>query len=157
MGPSFFALPVANAQLRGTSDVDAALVQQYVNFADNEILPACCTWTFPTLGIMQYNKQVSSVIAPSMRLRVSLLFCVQATEQAQETVKTALHVLNEALATRTFLVGERVTLADITCVCNMLLLYKQVRLALDMLLKCVYSMIMTLFSNFNCIGIGASI
>lgn len=52
-------LPVANAQLRGTTDHDAALVQQYVNFADNEILPACCTWTFPTLGIMQYNKQVS--------------------------------------------------------------------------------------------------
>ena len=51
---------MANAQLRGTSDVDAALVQQYVNFADSEILPACCTWTFPTLGIMQYNKQVSS-------------------------------------------------------------------------------------------------
>ena len=52
-------LPVANPQLRGTTVRDAALVQQYVNFADNEILPACCTWTFPTLGIMQYNKQVS--------------------------------------------------------------------------------------------------
>ena len=52
-------LAVANAQLRGAScDVSAALVQQYVNFADSEILPAACTWTFPTLGIMQYNKQV---------------------------------------------------------------------------------------------------
>ena len=30
------------------------------------------------------------------------------------------------LATKTFLVGERVTLADITVVCNLLLLYKQV-------------------------------
>ena len=28
--------------------------------------------------------------------------------------------------TKTFLVGERVTLADITVVCNLLLLYKQV-------------------------------
>lgn len=52
---------VADAQLRGTScDVSAALVQQYVNFADSEILPPACTWTFPTLGIMQYNKQVGS-------------------------------------------------------------------------------------------------
>ena len=59
IGP-LFALSVANNQLRGTGDIDPALVQQYVNFADNEILPACCTWTFPTLGIMQYNKQVSS-------------------------------------------------------------------------------------------------
>ena len=69
-----------------------------------------------------------------------MLFGVQATEQAQETVKTALCVLNEALATRTFLVGERVTLADVTCVCNMLLLYKQVRLPLCLLYECVYWM-----------------
>lgn len=53
-------LVVANSQLRGcSSDLTAALVQQYVSFADNEILPAACTWTFPTLGLMQYNKQVS--------------------------------------------------------------------------------------------------
>lgn len=118
---------MANAQLRGTSDVDAALVQQYVNFADNEILPACCTWTFPTLGIMQYNKQVSQLALTVLSFRITCFIAItQATEQAQETVKTALHVLNEVLATRTFLVGERVTLADITCVCNMLLLYKQV-------------------------------
>ena len=38
--------------------MDAALVQQYVNFADNEILPPVCTWAFPTLGMMQYNKEV---------------------------------------------------------------------------------------------------
>ena len=56
----FFTCTVANAQLRGCSDIDAALVQQYVNFADHELLPAACTWTFPTLGIMQYNQQVCS-------------------------------------------------------------------------------------------------
>ena len=54
------------------------------------------------------------------------MILIQATEQAQKTVKTALGVLDTALATKTFLVGERVTLADITCVCNLLLLYKQV-------------------------------
>jgi len=97
---------VSNSQLRGTTELDAALVQQYINFADNEILPAACAWVFPTLGIMQYNKQ--------------------ATEQAQGTVRKVLEVLDAALATRTFLVGERVTLADITVVCNLLLLYKQV-------------------------------
>ena len=51
---------VANEQLRGASPLDAALVQQYVNLADNEILPAACTWVYPTLGFMQYNKTVSS-------------------------------------------------------------------------------------------------
>lgn len=57
----------------------------------------------------------------------SLTTVLQNTEAAQACVKNVLTVLNEALATRTFLVGERVTLADIACVCNLLLLYKQVR------------------------------
>lgn len=52
--------------------------------------------------------------------------CVQATEQAKEDVKKVLAVLNQHLNTRTFLVGERVSLADITVVCSMLWLYKQV-------------------------------
>lgn len=51
---------------------------------------------------------------------------VQATEQAKEDVKRALTVLNQHLNTRTFLVGERISLADITVVCSMLWLYKQV-------------------------------
>lgn len=59
-------LPVSNRQLKGLADLDAALVQQYVNFADNEILPAACTWVFPTLGIMQYNKQVCSLLFMSI-------------------------------------------------------------------------------------------
>ena len=41
-------------------------------------------------------------------------------------VKKCLDVLNNALLTRTFLVGERVTLADISVACNLLMLYKQV-------------------------------
>jgi len=62
------------------------------------------------------------------------LIISQATEQAQGTVRKVLEVLDAALATRTFLVGERVTLADITVVCNLLLLYKQV------LLHCVIAL-----------------
>ncbi|XP_043538554.1 elongation factor 1-gamma [Chiloscyllium plagiosum] len=50
----------------------------------------------------------------------------QATEHAKEEVKKVLSILNEFLKTRTFLVGERVTLADITVVCSLLWLYKQV-------------------------------
>lgn len=66
---SFFFPAVASGQLRGGScNVSAALVQQYVNFADNELLPPVCTWTFPTLGIMQYNKQVRSLFKFVARL-----------------------------------------------------------------------------------------
>ena len=46
--------------------------------------------------------------------------------QAQAHLKKCLTLLNEFLATRTFLVGERVTLADIGLACNMLMLYAQV-------------------------------
>jgi len=53
-------------------------------------------------------------------------FNKQATEQAKEEVKKVLTVLNNHLNTRTFLVGERVTLADISVACSMLWLYKQV-------------------------------
>ncbi|CAH1262849.1 EEF1G [Branchiostoma lanceolatum] len=89
-------------QLRGTSPKSAALVQQWVNFADSEILPAACSWVYPTLGIMQYNKG------------------------AKEAIKKVLTVLNEYLKTHTFLVDERVSLADISVACNLLLLYQQV-------------------------------
>ena len=51
----------------------------------------------------------------------------QATEQAKEETKKVLSVLNQHLNTRTFLVGERVSLADVSVACSMLWLYKQVR------------------------------
>ena len=79
---------------------------QWVSFADSDIVPPASTWVFPTLGIMHHNKQ--------------------ATENAKEEVKRILGLLDTHLKTRTFLVGERVTLADITVVCTLLWLYKQV-------------------------------
>ncbi|KAJ8045178.1 Elongation factor 1-gamma [Holothuria leucospilota] len=97
---------VANEQLRGSTTKDQALVQQFVNLADNEILPSAATWVYPTLGVMQYNKQN--------------------TERAKEQIKKVLSYLQEYLKTRTFLVGERITLADISVGCNLIVLYKQV-------------------------------
>jgi hypothetical protein len=52
---------VADAHLRGKSELEKAQVLQWLGFADSEILPASCTWVFPCLGIMEYNKQVSNV------------------------------------------------------------------------------------------------
>merc|ERR1711962_1138267 len=98
---------VANDELRGGSDAAArAQVVQWMCMADNEILPAACTWVFPTMGIMQFNKN--------------------ATERAKEDVKVAMKTLNDHLLTRTFLVGERLSLADIAVACTMLSLYKHV-------------------------------
>ncbi|XP_064811509.1 elongation factor 1-gamma [Oncorhynchus masou masou] len=97
---------LSNEALRGSSPQAQAQVLQWVSFADAEIIPPASTWVFPTLGIMQFNKQ--------------------ATEQAKEEMKKVLSVLNHHLNTRTFLVGERVSLADISVACSMIWLFKQV-------------------------------
>jgi len=97
---------LANEQLRGKSVEDQAFVQQWISFADNEILPPACTWVFPCMGIMPFNKQ--------------------ACERAQSDLKAALAALNEHLKLRTFLVGERISLADICCMANLLMPYKMV-------------------------------
>jgi len=98
---------VANEQLRGGSDPLAqSQILQWLNFADSDILPAACTWVFPCLGIMQFNKS--------------------ATERAKEDVKKAMTALNDHLLNHTYLVGERVTLADIVVACTMLSLYQNV-------------------------------
>uniref|UniRef100_A0A8D2ZGQ6 Eukaryotic translation elongation factor 1 gamma n=1 Tax=Scophthalmus maximus TaxID=52904 RepID=A0A8D2ZGQ6_SCOMX len=44
--------------LRGATPQAAAQVLQWVSFADSEIIPPASAWVFPTLGIMQFNKQV---------------------------------------------------------------------------------------------------
>jgi elongation factor 1-gamma len=98
---------VANDQLRGGSDkVSQAQVLQWLAFADSEILPAACTWVYPVMGIMAHNKQN--------------------TDRAKESVKEAMGYLNTHLLTRTYLVGERLTLADIVVACTMLSLYEHV-------------------------------
>lgn len=98
---------LANAALRGGSDpVHGAQVIQWMQFADNEILPPALTWILPILGTLQYSKQQ--------------------TERAKDDVKKALTVLNQHLLHHTFLVGERISLADIVVTCNLLQLYKHV-------------------------------
>merc|ERR1711890_37377 len=98
---------VANNALRATeSPVHSAQVIQWMQFADSDILPASCTWVFPTLGAMQFNKGQ--------------------TERAKEDVKKAMKFLNDHLLHHTFLVGERISLADIAVACTLLHLYQHV-------------------------------
>lgn len=51
---------------------------------------------------------------------------VENTDKAKEEIKVALDVLNRHLLTRTYLVGERISLADICVSCSLLLLYQWV-------------------------------
>lgn len=92
--------------LLGSGVADAARVQMFINIADNEITPAAATWIYPILGFIPYNKEN--------------------TEKAKEDLKRSLGALNNILATRTYLVGETPTLADIHVVVSLLHLYKMV-------------------------------
>lgn len=51
-------MTVSNDAIRGSTPQAAAQVLQWVSFADSEIIPPASAWVFPTLGIMQFNKQV---------------------------------------------------------------------------------------------------
>nr|CAH7768199.1 unnamed protein product [Callosobruchus chinensis] len=98
---------VANDQLRGKTEYDRSRILQWIGFAEGEILPAACAWVFPVLGIIK--------IEPGTQ---------EAFNRAKNDMKDALTLLNSHLLTHTFLVGERITLADIVVACNLLNPYK---------------------------------
>lgn len=97
---------VSNAALRGTDAATQARIWQWASWADSELLPASCAWVFPYLGIMQFNKQN--------------------VERAKQDLLAALKVLDAHLLTRTFLVTERVTLADIVVFCTLIHAFQHV-------------------------------
>ncbi|XP_059062782.1 elongation factor 1-gamma [Achroia grisella] len=97
---------VANAALRGNDLQTQAQVWQWASWADSELLPASCAWVFPYLGIMQFNKQN--------------------VERAKSDLLAALQVLDSYLLTRTYLVTERVTLADIVVFTTLLHAFQHV-------------------------------
>jgi len=76
------------------------------HLGDAEILPLSCTVVFPIIGIVQYNKQ--------------------AVEQAKDELKKIYSSMNDYLLNHTYLVGERITLADIVVASNLLHLYEHV-------------------------------
>jgi elongation factor 1-gamma len=96
---------VADNNLQGGTCAKAqAEVIQWLSFSQTDLLPATLGWLFPSLSIMQFNKE-------------------QVTK-AKGEVERLLAVLDTVLLTRTYLVGERVTLADITVFTTLVDLYK---------------------------------
>jgi len=100
------AYAVSNQALRGETALQQAQVMQWINFAELELLPPISKWVFPCLGLMHYNKNVH--------------------EESREDVTKCLNLLNSHLLTRTYLVGERISLADIVVCCTLLSLYEHI-------------------------------
>ena len=79
---------------------------QWLEYGSNEIVPAVASWVFPALSLVEFNKN--------------------SVNKAKDEVKQVLNVLNEHLKPRTYLVGERLTLADISVAADLLLAYQHV-------------------------------
>lgn len=81
------------SNLYGKGYFENAQVDQWLDFAQDEILPPASVWTYPVLGYTQYNEE--------------------AYKQSKEDLRRGLRVLDDHLLRHTFLVGNAVTLADI--------------------------------------------
>ncbi|KAK4046079.1 hypothetical protein OIO90_006632, partial [Microbotryomycetes sp. JL221] len=81
------------AGLLGKSKEDQALVQQFASWANMHLLVALGGWVRPLAGLDSYNKP--------------------AVEASKAKTLTELAYLEQILQTRTFLVGDRITIADL--------------------------------------------
>ncbi|KAF9952855.1 Elongation factor 1-gamma [Modicella reniformis] len=96
----------SDSTLIGRSNVEEAHIQQWVQFVDCSITPALMAWLYPIWGFGTYNKMTET--------------------QSIEKVKSQLEILERHLVKKTFLVGERVTLADIAVSTSLYVGYKLV-------------------------------
>lgn len=110
-GPIFesnaMARYVANKKdvgLTGSSAYEKALVEQWIDFSSLEVDANIGRWVYPRLGYFAFIEEVEAF--------------------AISNLKRALTCLNGHLASRTYLVGESVTLADIVLTCNLATLFK---------------------------------
>ncbi|EFJ14564.1 hypothetical protein SELMODRAFT_156635 [Selaginella moellendorffii] len=92
---------VANlkGKLTGSTLYQTALVDQWIDFATTEVDTSLGRWLYPRFGYLPYAPEVE--------------------EHAIEAIKRAFGALNSYLASRTYLVGHFVTLADVITICNL--------------------------------------
>lgn len=83
-----------DAELLGSSFFESAQVDSWIDFTSHDIELPATLWFYPVIGTIQTNQAV--------------------TEKAKSDLAKALTVLNTHLADKTYLVGHKVTLADIT-------------------------------------------
>lgn len=95
---------VGNAQTRGGDRTHDVIC--WAGFAEGNLLPSVAQWVWPTLGIVSPNKSHVSA--------------------AKENLKDAFTFMNGVLANQTFMVGERITYADISCALTLRSAYENV-------------------------------
>ncbi|XP_062153797.1 elongation factor 1-gamma-like [Alnus glutinosa] len=96
----------ADNPLYGSSLIECAHIEQWIDFASLEIDANILRWFIPRVGFAVY-------LPP-------------AEEAAISALKRALDALNTHLASNTYLVGHSVTLADIIMICNLVLGFNRI-------------------------------
>jgi len=94
------------APLYGKSAFEAGLIDQWVDFSASSIDLAAMAWTLPIDGVIPNN--------------------ALATKKAGEEIKKVFQILDSHLSTRTYLVGNRVSLADIVVASSLVRLFELV-------------------------------
>ncbi|KAI3788883.1 hypothetical protein L2E82_01664 [Cichorium intybus] len=94
------------SSLLGSTPIEYGQIQQWIDFSTLELDTNLRGWAMPRVGYSPYIKS--------------------AEENYISAVKRGLGALNMHLASRTFLVGESVTLADIIMTCNLAYKFKVV-------------------------------
>ncbi|KAJ4847274.1 hypothetical protein Tsubulata_035603 [Turnera subulata] len=102
----------ADNPLYGSTLVEYARIEQWIDFSSFEIDGNISKWLYPRLGFAPY-------LPPSKKSNVYVYLLVKAEEAAIAALKRALGALNTHLASNTYLVGHSVTLADIILTCNL--------------------------------------
>jgi len=85
---------VGGSDLRGVDEFTRAQITQFMNVAETQLYPAACQVLYPCWGLMPNNKMV--------------------VNKGHESLKKFMTSLDSYLEPRTYLVGEAVTLADLT-------------------------------------------
>lgn len=97
---------VANDQMRGTTNEDKATVLQWLNYGSETVVHAVAAWVYPSLSLVES--------------------CQPGIEKAKNDLRQVFARVNDYLKTRTFLAGERLTLADVSLACDLLLAFRHV-------------------------------
>jgi len=92
--------------LYGKSAFESGLIDQWVDFTANSIDLAALAWTLPIEGVIPNN--------------------ALATKKASEEIKKVFQILDSHLSTRTYLVGNRVSIADIVVASSLVRLFELV-------------------------------
>jgi elongation factor 1-gamma len=100
------ALQVSGDALKGQCKESHTLVAQWVDTAETHFLPAVLGWVLNAQSLVQMDKK--------------------SVDAAKSELLSMLGIMNEYLLTRTFLVGERISLADLSLAFNLLPAFEHV-------------------------------